>query len=169
MAKDFKTVALAALSKVRSIEKTEEGIQFVAGILLEPTFNNCLRIATSISEKARDNGYWFDEETRGRQYALAFALKLVEKEVPKSMGSMAMNIAMKIEDHLNEDAGSYCVYWFTCRGDAKKVWEKMIEKARIRVNVLQDMKRDPVQQEKSLRRYEMRLAFYRKNSENSEF
>ena len=166
MAKDFKSVALSALVKLRDFEIRDSSVIATTYILLKPTFDEGMAIAESIKEKIKDNGFKYDDVSASRIFSFAFALMLVEEEIGHDKCGLIMNRTMNIDSD-DPDVGTYAIHWLTTRGDKLKVWDKYLEKASMANEVVVSYGTEDCL--KSLRRYNMRVAYLRKNSEKSGF
>lgn len=154
-----KQIALRKLVLMRSFEESESALNCACRLLLDPSYDTI----GGIIKRIRSYGKFSlnpTSEASDKIFMFAFALDLCRKELGEAMATEAMNTALDIIEYDNTEIGDFCIYWLTKKRDRLSVFYKLIEHAKMYSSTVQVS--DPTGEEKSIRRYELRVCSLRR-------
>lgn len=159
MANKGRQAALNALVKMRDFNTTNDALVNASKVLLNPTLANVNEIIKKMQNLVHDpkNTPMFNSDYSNKVFTFSFALRFITPEIGEGNVFRFANILVGVKDETDLEAGDYVMHFLDRRADRIKVFEQLIDNARKLINLMPSRSEDVFQEEKSIKRFEMRL------------
>lgn len=151
--------ALNALVKIRDFNTTNDALINASKVLLNPTLKKVNEIIKKMRELVGDpkSAPIFNSDYSNKVFTFSFALRFITTEIGEENVFRFANILVGVKDENDLEAGDYVMHFLDRRADRLKVFEQLIDNARKLINLMPSRSEDVFQEEKSIKRFEMRL------------
>ena len=159
MGNNGRQAALNALVKMRDFNTTNDALINASKVLLNPTLKNVNEIIKKMQELVHDpkSSPIFNSDYSNKVFTFTFALRFVTPELGEGNVFRFANLLVGVKDENDLEAGDYVMHFLDRRADRIKVYEQLIDNARKLINLMPSRSEDVFQEEKSIKRFEMRL------------
>lgn len=159
MEKNGRQAALNALVKMRDFTTTNDALVNASKVLLNPSLEKVNEIIKKMQNIVSDpkNSPIFNSEYSNKVFTFSFALRFITPELGEDNVFRFANILVGVKDENDLEAGDYVMHFLDRRADRLKVYEQLIDNARKIINLMPSRSEDIFQEEKSIKRFEMRL------------
>ena len=151
--------ALNALVKIRDFNTTNDALINASKVLLNPSLEKVNEIIKKMQELVGDpkSAPMFNSDYSNKVFTFSFALRFITTEIGEDIVFRFANILVGVKDENDLEAGDYVMHFLDRRADRLKVYEQLIDNARKLINLMPSRSEDIFQEEKSIKRFEMRL------------
>lgn len=164
MGKSPKQIALRCLSRLGEIHISPSYFSsFAAQLILNPTADTVDRITSAILRQNGDPSLMvrFTDSYSSVLFACSIALDMIRPEVGEHVTFLAANKLFGSEDPDDEEVGDYIIHSVMQGFDVREAYETVIDSAKLYLKHI--TKGNDLEELKSLKRYELRLARLKHN------